>query len=64
MSDNQPAKIDLGELTEAVTEAIRKALESRPVTENTPPVFRNPHIIIGVLIDPSAGGVYQPPTEQ
>ena len=50
MSENQlnpqplppGAKVDLGELTQAVTEAVRNALEARPATANTPPVFRNP----------------------
>jgi hypothetical protein len=68
MSDNQlnpqplppGAKVDLGELTETVTAAVRNALESRPATENTPLVFRNPHIIIGIIIDPSTGGVFTP----
>jgi hypothetical protein len=53
-------KVDLGELTQAVTEAVRNALEARPATANTPPVFRNPHIIIGIIIDPTTGGVPYP----
>lgn len=68
MSENQlnpqplppGARVDLGQLTEAVTEAVRNALESRPATSNTPPVFRNPHIIIGIIIDPSTGALPTP----
>jgi hypothetical protein len=52
-----PPRVDLGELTTAVTQAVRDALESRPATANTPLVFRNPHIIIGIIIDPTLGGV-------
>jgi len=44
--------IDLGELTEAVTRSVRRALEARPVVAATPGVFRNPRIIIGVIFDP------------
>ena len=72
MADNQlnpqplppGAKVDLGELTEAVTVAVRNALESRPATDNTPPVFRNPHIIIGIIIDPSTSRSVRNTSEQ
>ncbi len=47
-------RVDLGELTEAVTSSVRKALEERPPTENTPLVFRNPRIIIGIIVEPPA----------
>lgn len=52
------AKVDLGELVQAVTEAVRNALESRPATANTPPVFRHPRLNIGVIIEPD--GVFTP----
>ena len=45
-----PPKVDLGQLTEAVTASVRSALEERPVTSNTPQVFRNPRVIIGILL--------------
>jgi hypothetical protein len=49
-----PPKVDLGQLTEAVTASVRSALEERPVTSSTPQVFRNPRIIIGIIIEPQA----------
>jgi hypothetical protein len=49
-----PPKVDLGQLTEAVTASVRSALEERPVTSSTPPVFRNPRVIIGIIIEPQA----------
>jgi len=51
-----PPKVDLGQLTEAVTASVRNALVERPVTPNTPPVFRNPRIIVGIIIEPPALG--------
>lgn len=56
------AKVDLGELTEVVTQAVRNALESRPATAHLPPVFRNPRIIVGIIIDPTTGGPPPPET--
>jgi hypothetical protein len=47
-------RVDLGDLTEAVTASVRNALEERPPTENTAQVFRNPRIIIGIIIEPPA----------
>jgi hypothetical protein len=49
-----PPKVDLGQLTEAVTASVRNALEERATTENTAQVFRNPRIIIGIIIEPQA----------
>ena len=49
-----PGKVDLGNLTEAVTASVRNALEERAATANTPQVFRNPRIIIGIIIEPQA----------
>jgi hypothetical protein len=46
--------VDLGKLTEAVTVSVRNALEERAATANTPQVFRNPRIIIGIIIEPPA----------
>jgi hypothetical protein len=37
-----PPRVDFGELTTAVTQAVRDALESRPATANTPLVFAIP----------------------
>jgi hypothetical protein len=49
-----PGKVDLGNLTEAVTASVRNALEERAATASTPQVFRNPRIIIGIIIEPQA----------
>lgn len=49
-----PPKVDLGQLTEAVTASVRSALEQRKVTDTTPDVFRNPRIIIGIIMEPQA----------
>jgi hypothetical protein len=48
-----PPKIDLAELTEAVTVSVRRALEERQTSAQTPPVFRNPRIIIGIVYEPA-----------
>jgi|tagenome__1003787_1003787.scaffolds.fasta_scaffold20722774_1 hypothetical protein len=47
-----PGRVDLGQLTEAVTSSVRNALEERAATANTPQVFRNPRIIIGIIMEP------------
>lgn len=47
-----PPVVDLGRLTEAVTASVRNALEERAVTAATPAVFRNPRIVIGIIIEP------------
>ena len=49
-----PPSVDLGQLTEAVTASVRKALEQRPATEATAQVFKNPRIIIGIIMEPQA----------
>jgi hypothetical protein len=49
-----PPRVDLGQLTEAVTASVRSALEERPATPSTPQVFRNPRVIIGIIIEPQA----------
>jgi hypothetical protein len=49
-----PPKVNLGDLTEAVTASVRNALEQRAATAATPQVFRNPRIIIGVIVEPQA----------
>jgi hypothetical protein len=49
-----PPRVDLGHLTEAVTASVRNALEERAATTSTPQVFRNPRIIIGIIIEPQA----------
>jgi hypothetical protein len=46
-------KIDLSDLTEAVTGAVRRAIEARQVTEGTPEVFHNPRIIVGFILEPT-----------
>jgi hypothetical protein len=48
----EPPSVSLGNLTEAVTTSVRNALEERAATPNTPQVFRNPRIIIGIIIEP------------
>jgi hypothetical protein len=48
----EPPSVSLGSLTEAVTTSVRNALEERAATPNTPQVFRNPRIIIGIIIEP------------
>jgi hypothetical protein len=50
-----PGVVDLGNVTAAVTAAVRNALEDRAATPNTPPVFRNPRIIVGVIVEPPTG---------
>ena len=47
-----PPRVDLGSLTEAVTASVRSALEQRAVSATTPAVFRNPRIIIGIIVEP------------
>ena len=54
MPADHPPKVDLGQLTAAVTASVRAALEERTPGPNTAPVFRNPRIIIGVIIEPPA----------
>ena len=49
-----PPKADLASLTEAITISVRSALEERAVTAATPAVFRNPRIIIGIIVEPQA----------
>lgn len=49
-----PPGVDLGRLTEVVTASVRNALEERAATAATPAVFRNPRIIIGIIIEPPA----------
>jgi hypothetical protein len=49
-----PPVIDLAALTEAVTASVRRALEERQTSAQTPPVFRSPRIIIGVVFEPQA----------
>lgn len=49
-----PPRVDLGQLTEAVTASVRSALEDRAATAATPEVFRNPRIIIGIIFEPQA----------
>jgi hypothetical protein len=46
-------KIDLADLTEAVTSSVRRVLEEREISEKTPGVFRNPRIVIGVIFEPA-----------
>lgn len=47
-----PPRVDLGSLTEVVTASVRQALEDRKIVDTTPPVFRNPRILIGIIIEP------------
>jgi hypothetical protein len=47
-----PPRVDLAELTEAVTASIRRALEEREVGARTASVFRNPRIIVGIILEP------------
>jgi hypothetical protein len=49
-----PPGVDLGNLTQAVTTSVRNALEERAATQSTPQVFRNPRIIVGIIIEPPA----------
>jgi hypothetical protein len=46
--------VDLGRLTEVVTASVRRALEERVATPATAAVFKNPRIIVGVVIEPLA----------
>lgn len=55
-----PPVVDLGRLTEAVTISVRNALEERAATAATPAVFRNPRIIVGIIIEPP---VLDPPVQ-
>jgi len=47
-----PPGIQLGTLTQEVTRAVQTALEQRVAGEATPAVFRNPRIIIGLILEP------------
>ncbi|MBK8211441.1 MAG: hypothetical protein IPK78_17305 [Rhodospirillales bacterium] len=47
-----PPRVDLAQLTEAVTASVRRALEERPAGAQTPTVFRNPRIIVGFILEP------------
>jgi hypothetical protein len=49
-----PRAVDLGALTETITSSVRSALEERVTTAATPAVFRNPRIVIGIIIEPQA----------
>jgi hypothetical protein len=44
--------VTLADLTRTVTESVRQALEEVPVSARTPPLFRNPRIIVGLIIEP------------
>jgi hypothetical protein len=52
-----PPKVDLADLTEAVTAAVRRALEERAVTPGTPLAFLNSRISIGITV----GLILEPP---
>lgn len=47
-----PPRVDLADLTEAVTASVRRAIEERKLSPETPAVFRNPRIIVGVIVEP------------
>ena len=49
-----PPRVELGNLTSEVTRAVQSALEHRAAGPNTPAVFRNPRIIIGLVLEPHA----------
>lgn len=49
--------VDLGSLTEAVTAAVRNAMEQRAATPSTPQVFVSPRIIIGLIIEAAKGAL-------
>ncbi len=44
--------VQLGSLTAEVTRAVQAALEHRPAGTATPDVFRNPRLIIGLILEP------------
>jgi hypothetical protein len=54
---NQPLasanNVDLGTLTEVVTTSVRRALEEHAATAATPELFRNPRVIVGIIIEPA-----------
>jgi hypothetical protein len=43
-------RIDIGDLTEAVTVAVQRAIATHKLAANNP--FRNPRIICGLIIEP------------
>ena len=44
--------VQLGTLTSEVTRAVQAALEQHKPGPGTPEVFRNPRIIIGLILEP------------
>jgi len=46
------SEVNLADLTKTVTDSVRQVLEERPVSSRTPPLFKNPRIIIGLIIEP------------
>jgi hypothetical protein len=67
MTTGEPSRIDVGDLTTVVIASVRQALERReaPVAGGgDPPVFRNPRIIVGVVLEPGLGSEPPPPDEQ
>jgi hypothetical protein len=56
MPTREPPRIDVGELAEAVIVSVRQALEEHEALDvRVPPVFRNPRIICGIILEPGAG---------
>jgi len=65
MTTGEPPRIDVGDLTNAVIASVRQALEQRqaPVASGgSPPVFTNPRIIVGIVLEPGLGSE-PPPSE-
>jgi hypothetical protein len=56
MTTREPVRIDVSELTEAVLVSVRQALQEREAPDaSVPPVFMNPRIICGIILEPGEG---------
>lgn len=61
MPKEELKRIDIGDLTEAVTLAVQRAIASRKAIDPINP-FHNPRIICGLIIEPH--GPYEIPTNK
>ena len=57
----QIKRIEIGDLTEAVTSAVNRALQAQKSDEPVPSPWRYPRIIIGLIYEPHYPG---PPVEE
>lgn len=65
MTTREPPRIDVGDLADAVIVSVRRALEQREAPDvHVPPVFRNPRIILGIILEPGAGLEPRPAGEE